>query len=470
MSDIRTRFAPSPTGWLHIGGIRTALYAFLYARAQDGDFILRIEDTDKKREVEGAIEFIYKSLRLAGINWDEGPDVGGDCGPYIQSERMCLYEKYAHNLVTKGGGYYCFCKEDRVLEEGELDPCRDISIEESKKRVEANEPFVVRQKIDRIGNVKYYDQIYGEITFKKDELDEGVMLKSDKLPTYNFANVIDDHLMGITHVMRGNEYLSSTPKYQLLYEAFGWKSPKYIHLTQIMKDKHKKLSKRDASASFMDLIDKGYLPEAIVNYVALSGWHPKDDRELFTLDELIKVFSIKGLQKAPALFDQSKLDWMNGQYIFRLSKEEFHKRALEFYPEEVKKRANLEYLSGVLHKRTNYFGQIPELVDFLIERPTFSKDLYENEKMQSTTEIAQASLEKIIPILEEIDNWKEDVINEIMFDLVKKMGLKTGQVLWPLRIALSGKEFTPGGPIEIATILGKEETINRFSSALKELV
>ena len=361
-----------------------------------------------------------------------------------------------------------FVLQTQSREDGAIDPCRELTYEESKARVDAGEAFVVRQKIEPGQEITYHDVVFGSITFNTNDLDEGVMLKSDGLPTYNFANVIDDHLMEISHVMRGYEYISSTPKYELLYNVFGWKAPKYVHVTHIMKDKHNKLSKRDGSGSFMDLIDAGYLPEAIVNYVVLLGWHPKDERELFSIKELIKVFSKNGFQKSPAIFDWDKLNWMNGQYIRKLSIEEFHKRALEFYPEELKD-LDLSYLSTVLHKRTDYFAKIPDLVDFLIEMPEFSSDLYVKEKLKSTIEITKGSIEKVIPILEALEEWTDEKIKELMFGLVKEMGLKTGQVLWPLRVALSGKEFTPGGPIEIAMILGKEETLTRFKMALEKL-
>lgn len=469
MSKIRTRFAPSPTGWMHIGNLRTAIYAYLYARANDGVFVLRIEDTDQKRYVEGAVDFVLDTLKAVGISWDEGINVGGDYGPYVQSERKDIYEKYAHKLVELGGGYYCFCEENRELADGEKDPCRDLSYVDAKKRVENGEKFVVRQKIPADQSIEYYDQVYGKIVFDTNELDEGVMLKSDGLPTYNFANVIDDHLMEISHVMRGNEYLSSTPKYQLLYNTFEWKAPKYIHLTQIMKDQHHKLSKRDGSASFMDLIQRGYLAEAIVNYVVLSGWHPKDDRELFTLDELVKVFGVKGLQKSPAMFDQDKLDWINGEYIKKLSLNEFHERALDFYADEIKNRCNIEYLSSILHTRINYFGQIPEVTKFLIEMSEYENDLYVHEKMKTSLEGSKDAIEKTIPKLKNLKRWEEESIKDAMFLVVSEMGAKTGQVLWPLRVALSGQKFTPGGAVEIATIIGQEETLKRLNLATKKL-
>lgn len=469
MSGIRTRFAPSPTGWMHIGNLRTAIYAYLFARANDGTFILRLEDTDQKRYVEGAADFVYDTLEMIGIKWDEGPNIGGDYGPYIQSDRKDIYAEYAHKLVEHDGGYYCFCGEEVKRERGEIDPCRDLDKEEAKARVDSGEKFVVRQKIPVGKKIEYYDQVYGKIIFDTSDLDEGVMLKSDGLPTYNFANVIDDHLMEISHVMRGNEYLSSTPKYQLLYEAFGWNSPKYIHLTMIMKDKNHKLSKRDGSASFMDLIKRGYLPEAVVNYVVLSGWHPKDDRELFTLQELTKVFGVKGLQKSPALFDQAKLDWMNGQYLMKLSDEEFHSRAMEFYPDDIKEKCDVEYLSKILKKRVNFLGQIPEVTKFFVEMPAFSNALYLHEKMKTTLEGSKEAIENTIPKLEALSDWNEESIKGAMFSVVSEVGVKTGQVLWPLRVALSGQQFTPGGAVEIAVVIGKGETMRRLKSAVEKI-
>jgi nondiscriminating glutamyl-tRNA synthetase len=468
---IRTRFAPSPTGWLHIGNLRTAIYAYLYAKANSGQFLIRIEDTDKKREVDNAVEFIFDSLKLAGLSWDEGPDVGGDYGPYTQSERIDIYKEYAHKLVETGGGYYCFCTEEEIKADDYVDPCKNIGLESAKQKVTNGEPFVIKQAITPDQIIKYHDLIFGEITFNTSDLDEGVMLKSDGLPTYNFANVVDDHLMEITHVIRGSEYISSTPKYELLYKSFGWKAPKYIHVSHIMKDKQNKLSKRDGSASFMDLVEKGYLPEAIVNYIVLLGWHPKDERELFTLEELTKVFGINGIQKADALFDLTKLNWINSQYIRKLGFFQFHSKAMFFYPHEVVSKVNTEQLSKTLHKRIDFFGQIPEVVDFLREVPDFTLDLYVNEKMGSTLEITKNVLVAALPILDNISEseWSEDNIKIVLFDFVKKLNMQNGQVLWPLRIALSGKEFTPGGPNEIAAILGKTETISRIEKALKDL-
>jgi len=469
---IRTRFAPSPTGWLHIGNLRTAIYAYLYARANSGKFLIRIEDTDKKREVENAVQFIYDSLKLSGLTWDEGPDVGGDYGPYVQSERIDIYKEYAHKLVEVGGGYYCFCPEtDTEKDENHLDPCKNISLASAKEKIDAGDPFVIKQLIQPEQTIKYHDLIFGDITFNTSDLDEGVMLKSDGLPTYNFANVVDDHLMEITHVIRGSEYLSSTPKYELLYKSFGWKAPKYIHVSHIMKDKQNKLSKRDGSASFMDLVDKGYLPEAIVNYIVLLGWHPKDDRELFTLEELTKVFGVNGIQKADALFDLTKLNWINSQYIRKLDISEFHEKAKYFYPNSFSDEVNVDQLSRTLHKRIDFFGQIPEVIDFLLKMPEFNNELYINEKMGSTLDTAKMSVGKAIPVIAKIpkDNWNEEYIKETLFTLVKELNLQNGQVLWPLRIALSGKQFTPGGPNEIAAILGKTETLARLENALVKL-
>lgn len=469
MDNIRTRFAPSPTGWMHIGNLRTALYAYLFAKANNGTFILRIEDTDVKRLVPGATEFIFKVLKEAGLQWDEGPDIGGDYGPYVQSERKDIYLKYAKKLVELDGGYYCFCDENREIETGKLDPCRDIDKREIEKRISTGEKFVIRQKIPKQGETFFYDLVYGKISFANKDLDEGVMLKRNGLPTYNFANVIDDHLMQISHVMRGNEYLSSTPKYDLLYKSFGWKSPKYIHLTMIMKDERQKLGKRHGSASFTDLTEKGYLSEAIINYIALLGWNPKDDREFFTLNDLKKVFSIKGLQKSPAIFDQTKLDWLNSQHLMKLSEGDFHKMALKFYPERIKERFDLEYLSNILHKRVNSLGEIPEMTDFLLELPEYSSDLFINKKMKSTLDLSKKAISGMIPVLEKLKEWNEENVKTAMFDFVKTLGSKTGQVLWPVRVALSGKEFTPGGAVEIAVILGKKESLKRLRFALERI-
>ncbi|MBR3502608.1 MAG: glutamate--tRNA ligase, partial [Alphaproteobacteria bacterium] len=396
---IRTRFAPSPTGYMHIGNLRTALYEYLIAKSAGGDFVLRIEDTDQKRYVEGATDIIYKTLKRVGMNWDEGPDIGGKYGPYVQSERKAIYAEYAHKLVELGGAYYCFCahKEETEDEDDEnpvvahakiKDVCRNIPYAEAKKRVEKGEPFVVRQKVDKKGKSMFHDVVYGDIEIDYDELDEGVLLKSDGLPTYNFANVIDDHLMEITHVVRGNEYISSTPKYNLIYEAFGWTPPIYVHVPAVMKDAQHKLSKRNGDASFQDLVAKGYLPEAILNYIALLGWNPGDDREIFSLQELTKCFSSNRLNKSPAIFDITKLTWMNGCYIRNLSADEFHKLAEPYYA-NIKTAINFSALSAVLQPRIETLNQITSETDFLSAMPDYSLSLYENKKMKTDTEIAK---------------------------------------------------------------------------------
>ncbi len=362
----RTRFAPSPTGYMHIGNLRTALYEYLIAKAQGGDFILRIEDTDQKRYVEGATDIIYATLKRVGMNWDEGPDVGGEYGPYIQSERKSLYADYAHKLVELGGAHYCFCSkveaDDQKDEEQNIkfqDPCKRLSLEEAKARVAAGEPYVIRQTIHKKGKSKYHDEVYGDIEIDYDELDEGVLLKSDGMPTYNFANVVDDHLMNITHDVRGNEYISSTPKYNLIYEDFGWEHPHYVHVPPVMKDAQHKLSKRNGDASFQDLVAKGYLPEAILNYIALLGWNPGTEQEIFSLKELEQIFSAERLNKSPAIFDITKLTWMNGCYIRALPAEEFHKLALPYYEKALARKVNLEFLSQVLQPRVETLGEIP---------------------------------------------------------------------------------------------------------------
>ena len=472
----RTRFAPSPTGYMHIGNLRTALYEYLIAKAQGGDFILRIEDTDQKRYVEGATDIIYATLKRVGMNWDEGPDIGGNYGPYIQSERRSIYAEYAHKLVELGGAHYCFCsKEDADEQKDEeqnikfQDPCKHLSLEEAKARVAAGEPYVIRQTINKTGKSKYHDEVYGDIEIDYDELDEGVLLKSDGLPTYNFANVVDDHLMEITHVVRGNEYISSTPKYNLIYEDFGWEHPQYVHVPPVMKDAQHKLSKRNGDASFQDLVAKGYLPEAIINYIALLGWNPGTDQEIFTLDELKKIFSVERLNKSPAIFDITKLTWMNGCYIRALSLEEFHKLAEPYYQECLSRKVDEEFLSKVLQPRVEVLGDIPNQIDFIEQVKDFSNDLYFNKKMKSDAEVAKKTLAEAKVVLSKADVWTNEALFESLKALAETLGVKNGQILYPLRIALSGKETTPGGATEIAVILGKDETINRINQALARL-
>ncbi len=471
----RTRFAPSPTGYMHIGNLRTALYEYLIAKANNGDFILRIEDTDQKRYVEGATDIIYNTLKTVGMNWDEGPDIGGNYGPYVQSERRSIYAEYAHKLVELGGAHYCFCSKSEADEEknDELnikfkDPCKLISLAEAKKRVAAGEPYVIRQTINKKGKSKYHDEVYGDIEIDYDELDEGVLLKSDGFPTYNFANVVDDHLMQITHVVRGNEYISSTPKYNLIYEDFGWQHPQYVHVPPVMKDAQHKLSKRNGDASFQDLVAKGYLPEAIINYIALLGWNPGNDEEIFSLDDLKKIFSIERLNRSPAIFDITKLTWMNGCYIRALSPEKFHELALPYY-KDMPSNVNLTALSSVLQPRVETLADISSQADFIQEMPEYNLELYSNKKMKTDALIAKANLPAVREILSAQNDWSNEALFESMKALAEKLGVKNGQILYPTRIALSGKETTPGGATEIAVILGKEETLKRLDNAIQKL-
>ncbi|MCD7732911.1 MAG: glutamate--tRNA ligase [Oscillospiraceae bacterium] len=482
MSEVRTRFAPSPTGYMHIGNLRTALYTYIIAKKYGGKFILRIEDTDQERYVEGAVDTIYRTLKAVGLNWDEGPDVGGDYGPYIQSERMGIFKKYALELVEKGGAYYCFCDKDRltelkaVQEAAGISPmydrhCRNLSKEEIQAKLDAGTPYVIRQKIPLEGTTTFHDELFGDITVENSTLDDQILLKADGMPTYNFANVVDDHLMGITHVVRGNEYLASAPKYNLLYEAFGWDVPKYIHVAPIMKDKHNKLSKRNGDASFEDLVSKGYLSEAIINYIALLGWAPKGEREIYTLPELIEEFEIDGLSKSPAIFDPLKLRAINGEYIRALTPEKFAEYAEPYIRSVVKKDVDIAKIAALLQNRTEVFSEIPEQVDFIDEMPDYDLSLYENKKMKTNRETAVDALTKALPVLEAIpeSEWNFQVLHDKLFELISEMGVKNGYVLWSLRVAISGKQFTPGGAFEIAEIIGKEETVKRINRSLEML-
>ncbi len=477
---VRTRFAPSPTGYMHIGNLRTALYAWLLARKNGGDFILRIEDTDQERYVEGAVDLIYKTLEETGLTHDEGPDVGGDYGPYIQSERRGLYRQYAEKLVELGAAYYCFCDKERLEElravqtASKVPPkydghCSRLSKEEIEEKLKSGVPYVIRQKIPREGTTSFHDEVFGDITVDNATLDDNVLLKADGLPTYNFANVIDDHLMGITHVIRGSEYLSSTPKYNLLYEAFGWEIPVYIHCSPVMKDAQKKLSKREGDASYEDFINKGYLKDAIINYIALLGWSPGTEQEIFTLDELAQQFDVAGISKSPAIFDVNKLNWMNGEYIRKMSTEAFTETAMPYYKQAVKREVDYNMLSALLHDRTEKFSDIPEQIDFIDAVPDYGNDLYVNKKMKTNEEISKQSLEAILPVLEGVDSWTHDAIHDALFALIEKLGVKNGVVLFPLRVALSGKKFTPGGGVELAELLGKEESVARIKAAIAKL-
>lgn len=477
-NEVRTRFAPSPTGYMHVGNLRTALYAYLLTKSKGGKFILRIEDTDQERYVEGAVDIIYKTLRETGLLWDEGPDVGGPVGPYIQSERMGMYMDYAKQLIESGHAYYCFCDKDR-LEEARLlqkasgmptkydGHCRHLSKEEVEEKLAAGVPFVIRQRIPDTGTTSFHDMVFGDITVDNADLDDQILIKADGMPTYNFANVIDDHTMGITHVIRGNEYLSSTPKYNLLYQAFGWDIPCYIHCSPVMKNATEKLSKRNGDASFQDLVAKGYLTPAILNYIALLGWSPKGDQEIFTLDELVKEFDISGISKSPAIFDILKLNYINSEYIKRLSADEFYETALPWISKGVtRKDVDMRLIASVLHQRTEVLSDIPPQLDFIDALPEYDLGLYENKKMKTNRETALEVLKQILPVMKELDDFTFDSIHAAMFALIEKLGVKNGYLLWPLRVALSGKQFTPGGGIEIAAIIGKEDSVSRIEKAI----
>ncbi|MEX0050741.1 glutamate--tRNA ligase [Clostridium butyricum] len=479
---IRTRFAPSPTGYMHVGNLRTALYAYLIAKHEDGDFILRIEDTDQERLVEGAVDIIYNTLKETGLTHDEGPDAGGPVGPYIQSERKDIYLEYAKKLVEKGEAYYCFCSKDRLdmLKENaealkrpfKYDKhCAHLSKEEIEENLAKGIPYVIRQNNPTTGTTTFVDVIYGKISVDNSELEDMILIKSDGLPTYNFANVVDDHLMGITHVVRGNEYLSSSPKYNRLYEAFEWDVPVYVHCPPIMKDQHNKLSKRNGDASFGDLLEKGYLKEAVLNYIALLGWNDGSNEEIFTLEELIKKFDYKDISKSPAIFDNAKLKWMNGEYIRKLSLDEFHELAMEQYKKVLHKDFDFKFISELLHTRCELLNDIPEQIDFLEELPEYTTDLYVHKKMKSTVETSLENLEKVLPVLESIDekDWTMDNIHDKVFELIKSLEIKNGQMLWPIRTALSGKSFTPGGAFEIAILIGKEESLKRMHKGIELL-
>ena len=481
MKKVRTRFAPSPTGYMHIGNLRTALFEYLIAKHEGGDFILRIEDTDQGRLVEGATDIIYDTLRTVGLKHDEGPDVGGDHGPYVQSERLPMYKAYAEQLVELGGAHYCFCSEEEIERQRKEadslgisfkydDPCKHISLEEAKARVAAGEPYVIRQTINNVGETYFDDEVYGRIEFDTDVLDESVLIKSDGFPTYNFANIIDDHQMEITHVVRGNEYLSSTPKYNLIYEAYGWDIPTYVHVPPVMKDEHHKLSKRNGDASFQDLVAKGYLPEAILNYIALLGWSPETEQEIYTLDELIKVFNISRISKSPAIFDIDKLTWMNGVYLRNMDLDQYYDLVKPYLEEAIQSEVDLRSVAKILQPRVDTLAQIKESVDFIDELPEYDCAMYIHKKMKTTLEISLRSLNAAREALAALDDWsEEETIHDLLLSLPKQLEMKNGQVLWPVRTAITGKQFTPGGAIEIAHILGKEETLKRIDRGIAKL-
>ena len=477
---VRTRFAPSPTGYMHLGNLRSALYTYLYAKKHNGTFILRIEDTDQSRYVEGAVDVIYNTLRDIGMQWDEGPDVGGDYGPYVQSARKSMYLPYAEQLVKAGKAYYCFCtneeldaRREKASAQGEVwkydKHCLHLSPEEVQKRIAAGEPYVIRQNVPLTGEASFDDVLYGHISVDCAELDDMVLIKADGMPTYNFANVIDDHTMAISHVMRGNEYLSSTPKYNLLYEAFGWEKPVYIHMTPIMRDASHKLSKRDGDAYFEDYLKKGYLKEAIVNYVSLLGWNPGDEREFFTLDELKQAFDVTGMSKSPAIFDVNKLTWMNAEYVRRLSPEEFTRHALPYYAQAGVAHMDKDILCRNLQPRTEIFSQIPDVVDFLAVLPEYDAELFTNKKSKTDSAVAAEVLDFVIPALTALPEWTEAALHETLLGMAESRGMKNGTLLWPVRISLAGKLVTPGGAIEIAALLGREESLRRLNLGRSKL-
>ena len=476
MEKVRTRFAPSPTGYLHIGGLRTALYGYLYSKRYDGDFILRIEDTDTARYVDGSVQIIYDTMRDSGIMYDEGPDVGGNYGPYVQSERKALYTEYAKKLVELGGAYYCFCTPERIAslkdEEGNVrydKHCMKLSKEEIQAKIDAGEPYVIRQNVPLEGTGTYHDLVYGDISVDYKDIEDGILIKSDGMPTYNFANVVDDHLMGITHVIRGIEYLSSTPKYNLMYDAFGWERPTYIHLPPIMKDAQHKLSKRNGDASYADFVEKGYVKEAIVNYIALLGWSPKTNTEKMSLQELTESFSLEGINKSPSIFDETKMKWLSGEYIKVMSDEEFKEKAYAFLKQsKAYGKYDEDKLLKIAKGRVQIYSEIADKIDFLEEFGEFDLALFENQKQKSSAELAKDILPKIKEVLAGITEWSNQSLFEALVGLSASLEIKKQALLWVTRIAITGKESTAGGATEVADILGKEETLRRidFSMAL----
>ncbi len=475
---VRPRFAPSPTGYMHVGNLRTALYTWLIARNAGGTFILRIEDTDQGRLVEGATDVIYKTLAECGLDHDEGPDVGGPVGPYVQSERRDLYRKYGELLVEKGAAYYCFCEKAESGEDsGHLtraeDPCRGLSREEAAAKAAAGAPYVIRQKIPHEGTTTFHDVTFGDITVENKDLDDQVLLKRDGLPTYNFANVVDDHLMGITHVVRGSGYLSSAPKYDLLYRAFGWEIPAYVHCSPVMRDAHNKMSKRHGDPSYEDLRAQGYLTDAILNYVALLGWAPRgehSEREFFTLRELAEVFDIAGISKSPAIFDIGKLTYFNANYLRAMAPEDFAAAAQPYIRQTVKDPAyDVSEIAALLQARCEKLTDIPEKVDFFDALPDYDVEFYVNKKSKTDKEISRSMLTAAIPALEAVSDWTVEAIHDCLIALAAKLGVKNATLMWPVRIAASGRLVTPGGAVEICHILGREESLRRLRLGLTKL-
>ena len=481
MSKVRTRFAPSPTGRMHVGNLRTALYAYLITKHEGGDFILRIEDTDQERYVEGAVDIIYRTLEKTGLIHDEGPDKDGGVGPYVQSERQAsgIYLEYAKQLVEKGEAYYCFCDKERLESLRTTVAGKEISVYDkhclhlSKEEVEANlaagKPYVIRQNNPTEGTTTFEDEIYGDITVDNAELDDMILIKSDGFPTYNFANVVDDHLMGITHVVRGNEYLSSSPKYNRLYEAFGWEVPVYIHCPLIMDENHQKLSKRCGHSSFEDLIEQGFLTEAIINFVALLGWSPEDNQEIMTLDEMIQKFDYHHMSKSPAVFDYTKLKWMNGEYIKKLDFDDFYEMAEPYIREVVTKPYDLKKIARMVQTRIEIFPDIKDHIDFFEELPEYDVAMYTHKKMKTNAETSYEVLTEILPILEEQEDYSNDALYSVLSGYVEKKGVKNGYVMWPIRTAVSGKQMTPGGATELMEVLGKEESLKRIRKGIELL-
>ena len=488
MGKVRTRFAPSPTGRMHVGNLRTALYAYLVAKHEDGDFLLRIEDTDQERYVEGAVEIIYNTLQETGLIHDEGPDKDGGCGPYVQSERQekGIYLEYAKKLIEKGEAYYCFCTKERLAslsskvgeDDGEGNGkeiiqydkhCLHLSKEEIEENLAKGIPYVIRQNNPTEGTTTFHDIIYGDITVDNSELDDMILIKSDGYPTYNFANVVDDHLMGITHVVRGNEYLSSSPKYNRLYEAFGWEVPEYIHCPLITDETHKKLSKRCGHSSLGDLKEQGFLREAIVNFVALLGWSPEEDREIFSLEELVKAFDYRRINKAPAVFDMVKLRWMNGEYMKAMDFDKFYEMALPYIQAAIKKDMDFKRIAEMVKTRIEVFPDIAGHIDFLQEMPEYSVDMYTHKKMKTNPENSLALLQEVLPVLESQEDYSNDALFETLTAFGKEHEYKTGFIMWPIRTAVSGKQMTPGGATELMELLGKEETLTRIRAAIEKL-
>ena len=481
MSKVKTRFAPSHTGRMHVGNLRTALYAYLIAKHEDGSFMLRIEDTDQERFMEGALEIIYRTLEQTGLKHDEGPDKDGGVGPYVQSERNAqgIYLKYAKKLIEQGDAYYCFCDKERLesLKQEGSDKdfvvydkhCLHLPKEEVQAKLDAGVPHVIRFNMPTEGETTFHDEIYGDITVPNNELDDLILIKSDGYPTYNFANVVDDHLMGITHVVRGNEYLSSAPKYNRIYEAFGWEIPVYVHCPLITDENHKKLSKRCGHSSFEDLIEQGFLKEAVVNYVALLGWSPQENREIYSLEELVKAFDYHHISKSPAVFNLGKLKWMNGEYMKALDFDTFYEMALPYIKQAVTKDYDLRHIAQLVQTRIEIFPDIPDLIDFFEAVPEYDSTMYTHKKMKTNQETSLVVLKEVLPILEEQEDYSNDALYARLSDFVKEKGYKNGYVMWPIRTALSGKQMTPAGATEIMEIIGKEESLLRIRAAIEKL-